>query len=819
MTIRLLFLLALAAALHAAPAVERAHLARGLQPVLLNTRWGTVVASAEVEADTTGRKDATAALQQAVDRVAAAEGGVVYLPAGRYRLDGSLKLGYGVTLLGDWRPPDEGGLNGGTLLLAYGGRGRDSGPPLIEAPPGAEASVIGLSIGWPEQRPGEIQPYPAAVGGGSLTLRDVTFLNAYTAVELAAVNASVIEGLYGTVLRRGLVLPHSTEFSWLHDVHFDPGLWRAASRRLGAPLDRAGAAAVEDYVRDHLVGLELGRLDGLVIHGYDCPGAKLPVLIRKNAEQNPHPVFGFGGVVADCHGAREEAGWDPWYYGLHYADLDRVPEAAARHYTFARVPSPAKTGGGSLFDVTQPPFGAAGDGVADDTAAIEAALQAAAARGGGTVYLRQGEYRVTRPLTIPRGVELRGPLGRGKIREYRETCALAVECGAGSAHPESDPAFLTLEDHAGVRGLEIVYPDQPLDAAGLREYPFTIRGDGAGVWLADLMLVNAVYGIDLASRRCDGHVVVGVWATALRTGITVGGGSRGGRLERLAFSHGPWSEAGRFAAVRSEAAVKGIADYRQTHCTDFTFGDCSGERAWGLVGFLPNRHFHFRRDRGRGCMDAEFWMTMHDVGREVDVQADAGEDIHLLGYFGTGSGGGVHNWLEVGDGFRGPLHVYAKTIQQPFWNHPLTWRPEQVHLHDEVSLTTGRPAVASATQPDSRAAWAVDRNVRTLWEAPAGSTLTVDLGGEFTVDRFGLENAGLVRAGRVNTLRAELRVSLDGEQFEPAAVLNPNGFAWADMPVDPVSARFVRLVVTDAGSADGLIRVATFSVGGRPAAD
>ncbi len=50
--------------------------------------------------------------------------------------------------------------------------------------------------------------------------------------------------------------------------------------------------------------------------------------------------------------------------------------------------------------------------VSDDTAAIQKALDAAGQQGGGTVYLPQGQYRVTR-LTVPTGVELRGPLGGG----------------------------------------------------------------------------------------------------------------------------------------------------------------------------------------------------------------------------------------------------------------------------------------------------------------------------------------------------------------------------------------------------------------------
>ena len=46
----------------------------------------------------------------------------------------------------------------------------------------------------------------------------------------------------------------------------------------------------------------------------------------------------------------------------------------------------------SNFGINVFDFGAKGDGIADDTAAIQAAIDHAAAQGGGTVLLAKGDY-------------------------------------------------------------------------------------------------------------------------------------------------------------------------------------------------------------------------------------------------------------------------------------------------------------------------------------------------------------------------------------------------------------------------------------------
>ena len=59
-------------------------------------------------------------------------------------------------------------------------------------------------------------------------------------------------------------------------------------------------------------------------------------------------------------------------------------------------------------------FGARGDGVAEDDAPVQRAIDEAGRSGGGVVWFPSGQYRFNRPLRIPRRVLLRGA-GRDSV--------------------------------------------------------------------------------------------------------------------------------------------------------------------------------------------------------------------------------------------------------------------------------------------------------------------------------------------------------------------------------------------------------------------
>jgi hypothetical protein len=143
-------------------------------------------------------------------------------------------------------------------------------------------------------------------------------------------------------------------------------------------------------------------------------------------------------------------------------------------------------------------FGAVGNGVTDDTAAIQAALNSLSATGG-TVYAPQGQYRLTSQITIPSFVKLQGmnwlpdPSNGSQIFAI----SLYIDWGAGSNN-----IAVVMSQSSAIEGFTFYYPGQVAKTSATPiEFGFSIGTPGGDVrdniQIQNITLYNSYRGISL----------------------------------------------------------------------------------------------------------------------------------------------------------------------------------------------------------------------------------------------------------------------------------------------------------------------------------
>ena len=147
-------------------------------------------------------------------------------------------------------------------------------------------------------------------------------------------------------------------------------------------------------------------------------------------------------------------------------------------------------------------FGAKGDGHTDDTAAIQAAINAAAAAGGGSVLLKVARYYTTGTLQVPGGVVLcgniEGPFDVSGIDPATTAVAPTLLVTNTSA------PFITLTGlGSGVTDLLFHYPNQvKTNASAPTAYPYTIQIPSAvAAKVARSTVTNAYNFLDIERGR------------------------------------------------------------------------------------------------------------------------------------------------------------------------------------------------------------------------------------------------------------------------------------------------------------------------------
>jgi len=208
----------------------------------------------------------------------------------------------------------------------------------------------------------------------------------------------------------------------------------------------------------------------------------------------------------------------------------------------------AHTYAANEFAVSVKAFGAKGDGVTDDTAAFQKAMDSLG-QAGGIVQVPVGSYLIKTHLSVPANVTLEGvwtaPPCPTKIKAPGQPAAapandktwlagsvlLAVE-GAGKS---TGTPFISLGTNSTLKGITVYYPEQKPDAEPV-PYPWCVASIGAdNPSIIDCLLVNPYQGVDFGTRVAGRHYIRNLYGQPLYKGLFVDVCFDVGRLENIHF--------------------------------------------------------------------------------------------------------------------------------------------------------------------------------------------------------------------------------------------------------------------------------------------
>ncbi len=280
------------------------------KPVVVATLFPTddvVIATSVVSPPADPGSDASPAIQAAVDSAAAGGGGVVFLRAGRYRIERPLVIKDGVTLRGDWTPPSRRGWERGTLLMPTAGKGSVEGPPAIGLT--SNCGVREIAVWYPEQSAVRPVPYPwtvATVRAAGATqsianpnVLNVTLVNPFQGICIGPQTnfLFVVRNVYGTPIKTGVSIDACYDIGRTHAVRFSPRWWETAPLP-GAPKTDAARATLRGFMLREATALDLGRDEWGYVYGVEIDGYRIGIRLRPG-DGLMNGVF-FGCTVRDC---------------------------------------------------------------------------------------------------------------------------------------------------------------------------------------------------------------------------------------------------------------------------------------------------------------------------------------------------------------------------------------------------------------------------------------------------------------------------------------------------------------------------------------
>jgi len=182
--------------------------------------------------DTERISDSTKAIQDTLNEAGANGGGIVFLPPGKYRIDGSLIIPTGVELRGADGEISSVARGNGSIIEAYGYRNNPEGAPLIIMKEGS--GVRGITINYPEQiltdiKGAGITPYPYTIQGQGkdVYIINVRLRNSWNGIDLSThrCDNAYVDALSGVVFKNAIMIGNGGRNIDVRNMQFNPRVY------------------------------------------------------------------------------------------------------------------------------------------------------------------------------------------------------------------------------------------------------------------------------------------------------------------------------------------------------------------------------------------------------------------------------------------------------------------------------------------------------------------------------------------------------------------------------------------------------------------
>ncbi len=308
-------------------------------------------------------------------------------------------------------------------------------------------------------------------------------------------------------------------------------------------------------------------------------------------------------------------------------------------------------------------FGAKGDGAQDDSRAFQKALDTAAKKGGGTVYVPVGKYVLKSGIVVPEKIELRGvfDLAHHTSDTYLKGAIKGSELYAlAGKGDEAGTPLIRLKSGASLRGLTIYYPGQKwsdyVSNGEFTPFPWTIQSLGRNTRVKDVTFANAYKGADFGTYDSTGHRIDFLCGTVLKTGLYVDNCYGEGYIKSTHWNPSFWAWS-KYPDRQEDCDV--LRDHLIGTLSSYVFGYTKEEHTLHMFSFGSKTGAEFINNPEHGGANGFFVGNGIDLAETSMRFEDIGADAKFVNYQMVSMGSGNRKrYLDIGENVKGRAEFY-----------------------------------------------------------------------------------------------------------------------------------------------------------------